>query len=161
MIIEIDNIILDIHNSALDNMKRHIQDESSMHESGGILVGYVLSETRFSITDVSIPNKSDRSGRYSFNRNKKAAQDFINNKHSESQNKKIYLGEWHTHPEDSPYPSRLDNMSIRKQFKDNVINSNVIFMVILGIKDLFITYVDSNGIGSNKKLNYTKSCRFS
>lgn len=72
----------------------------------------------------------------------------------DSNGKKIYLGEWHTHPEDYPKPSSLDKNSILKQIRGNILNSEIIFMLILGRKNINISCVEKNGIKASKNIDF-------
>ena len=72
----------------------------------------------------------------------------------ESNGKKIYLGEWHTHPEDYPTPSLLDNKSILERMQKDVLNSEIIFMIIVGRKNFYISFVKMDGIKNEKNINF-------
>lgn len=78
------------------------------NEFGGIFLGKInsLSSTA-EITDILVPTKYDNSKsgfkRYSESLNKKIAQ-----KYNESNKSIHYLGEWHSHPLNSPIPSNKD-----------------------------------------------------
>ena len=78
----------------------------------------------------------------------------INKIFKDSKGKKIYLGEWHTHPEDYPTPSGLDKKSILEQIRGNILNSETIFMLIIGRKGLYISYVEKTGIKTEKNIKF-------
>ena len=122
----------------LKRLETFIQDDNVKPESGGILVGYFIEPDTFSVTDISTPSKKDKASRFGFIRSKKSAQKFIDKHFENSRGKKIYLGEWHTHPEDYPTPSFVDKCSIKLQYTKNRLNSTVIFMVIIGRKSIYI-----------------------
>jgi integrative and conjugative element protein (TIGR02256 family) len=149
------NLIIKISGDILIQLKKYIQDDDKKHEAGGLVVGYYTDPNIFSITDISTPHKEDKSSRFRFLRSKKQAQLFISKLYKESNRKKIYLGEWHTHPENHPTPSGLDKCSILKQYKCNRLNSDVIFMIIVGRKSIYIAKVDKKGFQyiDNIKLN--------
>lgn len=111
------------------------------HEKGGILLGEV-SKTEIRIKKASIPTMFDNSSRFRFNRHKKSAQLFTDYEFYNSQGKTIYLGEWHTHPEDIPSPSNIDKKMIATQFKKNKINESFLIMVIVGIKGIYLGFYD-------------------
>jgi len=154
IIVKLGNIKVKIYKTVLDKMNDYIQDVSSKPESGGILMGYVLKENVFAINDISVPSKFDKASRYNFTRSKKNAQMILNKAFKSSNGKQIYLGEWHTHPEDYPSPSNLDFKSIKKQFHGNILNSPVIFMLIYGRKGFYITHENSDSIRSEQNISF-------
>lgn len=103
---------------------------------------------------MTIPSDLDKSSRFNFIRAKKSAQKAINKYFKESGGKKIYLGEWHSHPEDLPMPSQLDCKSIKEQIIFNKLNSNTIFMIIIGRKGLSISIVTIDKIIFQRTIQY-------
>jgi integrative and conjugative element protein (TIGR02256 family) len=154
--IELDGFVLKIADQVFDNMLRFKQDTFDKPESGGILLGYYIENSSFTLTDVTIPTVLDKSSRFNFIRAKRSAQKAINIYFKESRGKKIYLGEWHSHPEDLPTPSKLDCKSIKEQIKFNKLNSNTIFMIIIGRKGLSISIVTIDKITFQKTIEYDK-----
>ncbi len=67
---------------------------------------------------------------------------------------KIYLGERNSHPEDFPSPYGLDKKSILEQIRGNILNSEIIFMLIIGRKGLYISYVEKTGIKTEKNIKF-------
>lgn len=159
--LEVNNITVKIADSVLNEMLLFKQDSAIKAESGGILLGYFIDESIFTITNITTPTAYDKSSRYNFIRNRKSAQKAINKLFKESGGKKIYLGEWHTHPENFPSPSFLDNNSIIEQVKYNRLNSNVIFMIIVGNSGLFISSINAEGILSETNISYIEMEKFS
>lgn len=151
---ELGNLSIKISKEALEKMMSFIQDENHKPEAGGILIGHYLEDDNYSITDVSSPSLFDKSSRFNFTRSKKNAQKIINKIFKESNGKKIYLGEWHTHPEDYPTPSGLDKKSILEQIQGNILNSEIIFMLIVGRNGIYISYVEKSGIKNALKINF-------
>ena len=94
------------------------------------------------------PNKFDKATRTGFIRDKDAAQVIVDFEFINSDNKSIYLGEWHTHPEDIPTPSEQDMKMIKEQFHKNSLNEPVIFLVIVGLKKNYINIYDGKKIGT-------------
>ncbi|WP_264524037.1 Mov34/MPN/PAD-1 family protein [Flavobacterium sp. N502536] len=148
------NLFVKISRNVLEDLKKFIQDDLQKPESGGILIGFYIEDNTYSITDVSFPSSYDKSSRYNFTRSIKNAQNVLNQFFKESNGKKIYLGEWHTHPEDFPIPSSLDEKSILQQMTGNILNSQIIFMMIIGRKGIYISSVDENGIKTKKKVKF-------
>ena len=86
------------------------------NERGGIILGEV-SKSSIIIKKASIPTQFDKSNRFKFIRNKKSAQIFTDYEFYNSGGTVIYIGEWHTHPENHPSPSSIDINMIKTQFK--------------------------------------------
>lgn len=82
------------------------------------------------------PYPADERSRYRYRSNLAAAQSEIQN---QSQAGLLYLGEWHTHAEDRPGASSLDDEAMRLLLARSQLNSNALLMLIVGRK----TMVDS------------------
>lgn len=147
MELKIKNYKIIISDRALEIFTYHVQDTKQKKESGGILLGQVVDKTIY-ITKVSIPNRFDKAGRYKFVRNKKAAQVIIDHEFINSSSKTIYLGEWHTHPENSPSPSDIDIKMLKQQFKNNRINEKYLLIIIRGLQEIYIALYDGNNFES-------------
>jgi len=154
IIFEFDNFNVKIANEVLNKMLQFKQLTYEKPESGGILLGYYIENSSFILTDITTPSSFDKSSRFNFTRAKRSAQKAINKYFRRSGGKKIYLGEWHSHPEDLPTPSILDCKSIKEQIKFNKLNSDIIFMIIIGIKGLSISIVSADKIISQKTIQY-------
>lgn len=113
-------------------------------ETGGILAGFYDTKLKsFCITDMSYPFPNDKRSRFRFYRNKKGHQEFMDELWKESGYKKAYLGEWHTHDQDSPFPSIVDIGTWKCVAKHNS-NYNQSFFMIIG-KSTFIIWVVEDG----------------
>ena len=111
------------------------------HERGGIVLGKV-KKNKIVLTRASIPTGYDWGNRTSFVRHKMSGQLFTDYEFLNSNGKVIYLGEWHTHPEDHPTPSSTDKKMIAKQFNRNDINEEFLFMIIIGRRSIYVGYYD-------------------
>lgn len=133
--------ILSIEDNAIHKMMKYWQKQG-MNESGGILLGKARDDySEFIITDVSEPCSKDKSGRYSFIRNKKNAQMIMNEKWEQSNGEINYLGEWHTHPEIIPSPSFIDRRLLNQCLKKNEYSFDGLFMIIVGVNGyLYVGY---------------------
>jgi integrative and conjugative element protein (TIGR02256 family) len=141
------NII--ISRSVLNLIEKFKQSSKKDNESGGILLGQVTDKEVF-ILKVTTPNKFDRASRCTFDCNKDAAQIIINYEFLNSGQKTIYIGEWHTHPENHPNPSCVDKEMINNQYFNNKLNEPFLILIIQGLKGLFVAIFDG------KKLKETK-----
>ncbi len=113
-------------------------------ENGGILVGELNPADRLIIiTDCTEPMKEDKRSRFHFFRSENMHQRIMDKLWQESDYKKTYLGEWHTHAEKVPNPSPLDIKEwIRINKKHH--NSSFLFFVIIG-KDEIGVWTIENG----------------
>lgn len=127
-----------INNTVLKIFSNFRQVKNNKKESGGILLGRIHNKNLFSLTKVSTPNMFDKAKRCNFIRNKKAAQIIIDFEFYNSLGKTIYLGEWHTHPENHPNPSEQDYLMLKEQFSKNNLNTNEIILIIQGIKYVYV-----------------------
>lgn len=146
MLVELGDMILRIDQKVVDTFKLFIQYDEAKPEAGGVLLGYLIDDYSFYVSDLSTPTEDDKSSRFSFVRSFISAQRFVNTFFKKSKGKKIYLGEWHTHPEKLPSPSITDLKSFEKQLKENVLNSQVIFMIIIGTEGIYVAAYCSLGL---------------
>jgi len=116
------------------------QIRKEQHESGGILLGKIYKDL-IVVDTISEPSKVDKSGRYYFERNVCEAQKIIKSAWSQSQGERVYLGEWHTHPENTPTPSSDDKKLIRNMLKESVMEIDFLIMVIIGIEDNYVAVI--------------------
>lgn len=115
----------------VNTFHKYKQLRNEAHESGGILLGKVYNDLII-IDQVSEPSKEDDSGRYYFFRNVKKAQRIVEHAWKESNGERIYLGEWHTHPENVPTPSKDDRTLLKNMLKHSRMNIDFLFMIIIG-----------------------------
>ena len=128
--------------SVLEKFKQN----RKQNESGGIILGSVFENDYIKITKLSLPNSFDKSTRHSFERNKQIAQIVVDFEFHNSCGKTIYLGEWHTHPENNPTPSFIDRSMFKQQFKENKINETFLIFFIQGIETLYIGIYDGENM---------------
>lgn len=154
MKIKIKSYSISISTGPLEIFDSFVQDAKDKKEAGGIILGQVAGSNVY-VTKASVPNTFDRAGRHRFLRDKKAAQIIVDYEFFNSNRKTIYLGEWHTHPENSPTPSKTDLKMLKQQFKDNKINEKYLLLVIRGLKDLYVALYDGQDFKSKLiDLNY-------
>lgn len=153
-----DGTILHIEEKVLKKMFRYVQTEKLANEAGGILLGKkVEGREEYVLTDISVPSKKDKRGRFFFVRSKNTAQSIINQKWEETNGVENYLGEWHTHPECNPAPSQVDRNLIRQVIEDKSNVFSKVFLVITGMdKTLFVGIVNSK-ISTN--ITFSKEIR--
>ena len=142
-VIKIGNYRLHFTDSVLKVMEKYKQAHPKSLEAGGILLGQVKDKDAY-VMRASIPTAWDRATRTSFHRNKEIAQIIIDFEFANSDNKTIYLGEWHTHPEKQPSPSPTDRKMIEDQYHNNDLNEPFLIQFILGIRGLYVGLIDSD-----------------
>jgi integrative and conjugative element protein (TIGR02256 family) len=109
------------------------QDTLRKKEAGGLLLGrQILESDDLVIDDVSTPVRGDTRARMRFVRSKRH-QRFVDEAWAKSNGTRVYLGEWHTHPEGVPSPSSEDLRSWRKHLSDKQIHGEALFFVIVGV----------------------------
>jgi integrative and conjugative element protein (TIGR02256 family) len=115
----------------------------SGNENGGILLGSEISEKHYRINQVSEPCMLiDRSSKCGCIRDANKANEIIKREFESSNHKRIYFGEWHTHPEDNPTPSAVDISSICDVFYKSRIVIDGVFLAIVGRKSIYWGFHD-------------------
>lgn len=100
---------VDFPASAVDNLLSNRQLHASSPETGGVMLGRLIVGSADIVVDQVIgPLAEDRRSRFAFFRPKKQAQQIVDQAWNSSNGTRIYLGDWHTHPEDIPTPSAQD-----------------------------------------------------
>ncbi|MFM1999052.1 MAG: hypothetical protein RL204_999 [Bacteroidota bacterium] len=118
-------------------MKEYVQDNSSKHEAGGVLLGrFIISSKNIIVDRVTVPLLGDKRSRTSFFRAAKSHQRVIDNAWLKTQGRINYLGEWHTHPENYPSPSNIDYSDWKRKLKSDVFWSRYLYFIIVGIKEV-------------------------
>ena len=106
---------------------------TSSPEAGGLVLGRLVeSSTDVIVDEISTPVSSDRWSRFNFCRGKKTAQRKVDKAWAESSGTRIYLGEWHTHPEDVPTPSDHDLRDWQRIVQGAQYEQEGLFFVIVG-----------------------------
>jgi len=120
-------------------IQKYLQHEMSAAEAGGVLLGrLILNSNDVIIDDVTIPSKVDKRNRFFFWRSRKTAQEQVNEAWKESYQTRVYLGEWHTHPEDDPSPSCVDKKNWRRIVRNARYEQESLFFIIAGRKTIRI-----------------------
>jgi integrative and conjugative element protein (TIGR02256 family) len=124
----------------------YIQNDPKAPENGGIILGKIANASDIQLLKLSIPTELDKASRTNFERHRLSAQIIINYEHINSHGQMLYLGEWHTHPEDHPKPSEVDVIMIKQQFERNKIHTDFLLLLIQGRKTLYVGCFDKNGL---------------
>lgn len=113
---------------ALRHVNRHLQSTPWATEAGGQIFGSINTE-QVCVFEVSGPYAGDERSRYRYRSNPAAAQRAIEERHTRGL---LYLGEWHTHAEDNPSASSLDDDAMRRLISSSQLNSDALLMMIVG-----------------------------
>ena len=137
---------LQIGAEPLATLVAYIQDELTMPEAGGVLLGRHIRDSDDIVVDgVTTPMAGDRRSRHRFRRGKKRHQAAIDEAWRASNGTCTYLGEWHSHPEPFPIPSFIDRLDWgRKLLFDR--HADPIFFVIVGTSEIRVWEGRQNGI---------------
>jgi integrative and conjugative element protein (TIGR02256 family) len=119
---------LSITRPALQHVGRHRQSTPWATEAGGQLFG-TINAAQVRVIEASGPYAGDERSRYRYRSNPTAAQRAIEDRHKRGL---LYLGEWHTHAEDHPSVSSLDDDAMRRLLTSSQLNSNSLLMMIVG-----------------------------
>lgn len=139
--------------NVVNRISHYKQNEPTAHEAGGILLGKVFDDTIY-IDAISEPSSEDESGRNYFYRNVEKAQNIVEYAWRESNGERIYLGEWHTHPEKVPKPSIDDKKLIANMLEHSKMEIDFLIMVIAGTFGYFVGVDDgSEGLTQLPKLD--------
>jgi integrative and conjugative element protein (TIGR02256 family) len=96
-----------IEPQVLERLAGFRQMATSAPEAGGILMGYRRGPHTH-VTEPTLPAARDVQRRFGFFRHATHHQRVALRRWKESGETMDYVGEWHTHPEDDPLPSRVD-----------------------------------------------------
>ena len=102
----------------------------------GVLTGSQIDEKTFRISKVSPPCVAHNS-RCGCERDAVKANAFISLDYEESEHTRVYVGEWHTHPEKNPLPSGTDCNSIISNFVTSQICVSFLLMIIVGTESIY------------------------
>ncbi len=137
MIFKSEKYKVEISENVIDIFKRFKQRKREDPEAGGIILGQVKNKYIL-VSKATTPCFNDISSRFSFIRDCSLAQLIVDYEFYNNNGHVIYLGEWHTHPENTPSPSSQDFKMLKNQYRKNTLNENYILMFIVGIKTIYM-----------------------
>ncbi|WP_353961343.1 Mov34/MPN/PAD-1 family protein [Xanthomonas euroxanthea] len=112
-------------------MARHRQLSWYSREAGGQLFGSIHA-SEVVVSAAAGPYRGDQRWRSSYRSNANAAQRAIN---QHAKKGLLYLGEWHTHPEEHPKASPADRDAITRLRSASETRSSALLMLIQGNAD--------------------------
>lgn len=139
--------VLVFHDDVLAHFARHRQLRFYQSEAGGQLFA-AFEGPRINVVEATGPRRTDTRHRTSYVPDRRAEQREIDARHS---NGLHYVGDWHTHPEDTPTPSGRDADSISESVAKSTHTLNAFVLVIVGRADapkgLSVRLYDRSGSG--------------
>lgn len=134
-----DGLLLKLDPTVVSAIQGYLQRSPSDLEAGGVLMGRRLrKQPHLIIDEVTSPMPGDHRRRHSFSRAQAAHQRILDATWERSGGTCGYLGEWHTHPELAPTPSRVDLRSWRKHLESDEYDGESLYFLILGTEELRI-----------------------
>lgn len=122
--------------------------DTSMSESGGILLGFRKEDNHLEVCSATEPTTTDQQSRYEFTRNRGVHQSRARQLWLRSRGYIDYIGEWHTHPESIPSPSFVD---IRSWKKISQRVGRPMIGLIIGTEEWSLSLVSGNSLSLTKE----------
>lgn len=136
VIIESEDIQVSIAPDVIKAFKTVQEQGDFRKERGGILAGYYNSSGNcLVISDITFPQDKDICSHFRFLRKSQGHQDIMDDLWEQSEHRKSYLGEWHTHNQQYPVPSHVDTCNWKKISKREH-NFDELFFVIVGTDNI-------------------------
>lgn len=123
-----------IKDEVIEILKSYRQLNINDCEAGGMLIGYETINGDIIIEYITEPFKRDKRTRISFNRIDKKHNKILKSIWENQGNIHVYIGEWHTHPENYPNYSAQDKKNWI-QIGDKM-NKERFIHIIVGINDV-------------------------
>lgn len=131
-----------IKDEVIKILKLYRQMNNSDCEAGGMLIGYEVLNGDVIIEYVTEPFKRDKRKRFAFDRIDKKHNCILKSIWENEGNIHVYMGEWHTHPEDYPNYSFKDKKNWIKIGRE--LNKDKFIHVIVGNKSIGVWEYNSN-----------------
>jgi integrative and conjugative element protein (TIGR02256 family) len=112
-------------------MHQFVQTNEGDPEAGGTLIGrYISGKDDVVVDEITAPLPSDEQTRQTFHRTQTPHQQKIERAWMDSGHTQTYLGEWHTHPEAIPEPSKLDQSVWTKKLSQDRFGESLFFLIV-------------------------------
>jgi integrative and conjugative element protein (TIGR02256 family) len=120
------NLQINIKQGIINEMEKECMRARDF-ETGGVLFGY-YDGCKAIITTITTPGKNQELEPSNFNR-LPLGPDIIDRKWEDGER---YLGDWHSHPNNSPLPSETDDEQLTSFARDEKLNCPEPILIILG-----------------------------
>ena len=123
---------LTITRNVFESLYSFVQVGKRDLEACGMLIGHHPKYTDDIVLDrLTLPQPSDKRTRTYCHRSQADHQRLLDAEWKLSHETRTYLGEWHTHPEAVPRPSRLDRKSWTKAVKETEFHGpGLVFIIV-------------------------------
>lgn len=91
----------------LDEFEKVQKNALASDENGGIILGLIDGDALY-VKTVTLAGDKDKRTRYTFLRQDEKHLNVWTSINNETKGRVGYLGEWHSHPEKNPNPSKID-----------------------------------------------------
>lgn len=115
------------------------------NEQGGIILGEIFSDYLL-VKELTKPSILDKSFRFAFIRNRYAAQVIIFERWLKTRKKVNYLGEWHLHFENNPFPSITDRDLVLEIYTKSILVTDFIVLIIIGYQTTYVALWQNKSI---------------
>jgi integrative and conjugative element protein (TIGR02256 family) len=123
------------------------QVKNTSLEACGVLIGnHKMNGNIIYVKYATIPHEKDIRRRYSFKLDSASHQNILEKYFKLSENEDVYLGTWHTHPENIPIPSNDDIIDWKKQYNSNKNLFKRMIFTIVGIRKVRYWMIDKNNL---------------
>ncbi|POR66282.1 hypothetical protein BKM30_25105 [Pseudomonas syringae pv. syringae] len=129
--------------NVLEVFERHVQSDEGT-EAGGILLGHVRGK-HLEVLEASEPTRQDRRLRYFFERMIHGHKSLADRHWQETNGLVRYIGEWHTHPQEMPSPSRID-LDEWKTLAKSRADRRPLLAVVVGRQSLHVELMQADGM---------------
>lgn len=139
------NQVLVIESKVLEIFREARQLSLTDKETGGILLA-LISEDEVRIVEASRSGKRASISRVMFKPNLRGKRILVKKAFAMGRH---FVGEWHTHPEKDPTPSRLDEESMCDSFRRSKHELNAFLLIVVGnrVDQLSISVTQHGGYG--------------
>ena len=125
-----------VHKDVVSKLISYRQTDKRKKEAGGLLIGRHLLEGDHIIVDsITKPTRLDKRLRTYFFRSTHHNR-MVYKKWESSDKTQTLVGLWHTHPESTPHPSRVDLKDWRNTLKRGEFFGDWLFFMIVGIQNI-------------------------
>ena len=132
--------IVDITPNIIESIIPFLQKNTTDREACGLLVGYKNKMSgNITINNLSLPGKTDTRNRVFCQIKDRIHRLFLKN---QTLSKNYYIGNWHTHPQDIPFPSRTDFVEWNTVLKKDKTSCHYAFFLIFGNREFKMWYGD-------------------
>ncbi len=127
--------------------KKYRQFKEGSTEACGILIGrHKIDNMTINLDHATIPSEIDLRTKYSNQIKSKHHQEELDMYFQLSGCTKVYIGTWHSHPQDLPTPSGIDLIDWEKQFRLNEHLFDKMVFVIVGRKQTKLWLIESKNV---------------